>query len=67
MLGIALLIMVTLPTVSSFSSGVPWQGLDVLLHLWLLSSSRAIFLVNDLPPLLSLVDGFSGEWLSLSL
>jgi hypothetical protein len=23
--------------------------------------------VNDLPPLLSLVDGFSGEWLSLSV
>jgi hypothetical protein len=53
-LGIAPLIMMTLPTVSSFSFGVSWQGLDVLLHLWLLPSSRAILLTNDLSPLLPL-------------
>jgi hypothetical protein len=52
-LDIAPLIMVTLPTVSSFSFGVSWQGLDVLLHLWLLPSSRVILLANDLSPLLS--------------
>jgi hypothetical protein len=48
------LIMVTLPLVSSFSSEGVLTGLDVLLHLWLLSSSRVILLAIDLPPLLSL-------------
>jgi hypothetical protein len=46
---------------------VSWQGLGVHLHLWLLPSSRAILLTNDLPPLLPLylVDGLSSEWISL--
>jgi hypothetical protein len=34
-----------------------WQGLNTLLHLWLLPSSRVILLANDLPPLLSLACG----------
>jgi hypothetical protein len=54
-LGIAPLIMVTLPTVSSFFLllWVCWQGLDVLLHLWLLPSSWVIILGNG-PPISSL-------------
>jgi hypothetical protein len=46
---------------------VSWQGLDVLLHLWLLPSSRAIVLANHLSRLLPLylVDDILGEWLSL--
>jgi hypothetical protein len=39
---------------STIDHGDAFDGAFLLLHLWVLPSSRAILLANDLPPLLSL-------------
>jgi hypothetical protein len=43
---------------STVDHGDASNGVFLLLHLWVLPSSRAILLANDLPPLLSLACGW---------
>jgi hypothetical protein len=52
---------------STVDHGDTSNGVFLLLHLWVLPSSRVILLVNDLPPLLSLACGRPLGRMALSL
>jgi hypothetical protein len=52
---------------STIDHGDTSDGVFLLLHLWVLPSSRAILLANDLPPVLSLACGWPLVRMALSL